>query len=191
MSQENIFNIITTVLIISNGLWALAFFNIYQNQHVRITASAWIEKNIAEQSIILHEERDERLPVMMDNNKSYQYSLLELYQNDSLAKIEQVSNQLAEGNYLIIASQRLYRTIPRSDVHPYTSHYYQLLFAQQLGYQKIMEFNAYPNLFGITIQDDGAEETFEVFDHPKIFIFQNIGQLNNQQLRDKILQINN
>ncbi len=174
------------VLLLFNGLWAGAFFKIYQNEHVRITASAWIESNLADQSLILHEERDERLPVIMSNDKNFQYSLLELYQADSLEKIEHLAKQLAEADYLIIASQRLFRTIPRSQEHPYTSHYYQLLFAEQLGYQKIREFHAYPNLLGINIKDEGAEETFRVFDHPSIYIFQNTKQFQEEELMELI-----
>lgn len=184
--KKRLGKIASAVLLIFNSLWAGAFFMIYQNEHVRITASYWIENNIAEQSLILHEERDERLPVIMTSDKHFQYSLLELYQADSLEKIEHLAKQLAEGDYLIIASQRLFRTIPKSQEHPYTSHYYQLLFAEQLGYQKIMEFHAYPNLLGINIKDEGAEETFRVFDHPSIYIFQNIKQFQQKQLLEMI-----
>ncbi|NLG06791.1 MAG: glycosyltransferase family 39 protein [Candidatus Pacebacteria bacterium] len=177
--------IVAVMLLLFNALWAGAFFKIYQNEHVRITASAWIESNLAEDSLILHEERDERLPIIT-NDKTFQYSLLELYQADSLEKVEHLAKQLAEGDYLIIASQRLFRTIPRSQEHPYTSHYYQLLFAEQVGYQKIREFHAYPNLLGITIKDDGAEETFRVFDHPSIYIFQNTKQFQEEELMELI-----
>lgn len=179
----------TILLLIFNSLWAGAFFNIYRNEHVRITASSWIETKLAENSLILHEERDERLPVIMTSDKTFQYSLLELYQADSLEKIEHLGKQLAEGDYLIIASQRLFRTIPRSQEHPYTSHYYQLLFAEQLGYHNIMEFHAYPNLFGINIKDEGVEETFRVFDHPSIYIFQNTKQFQEEQLMEMITDL--
>lgn len=184
--KKRLGKVASVILLIFNSLWAGAFLKIYQNEHVRITASAWIENSLAEQSLILHEERDERLPVIMTSDKRFQYSLLELYQADSLEKIEHLAKQLAEGDYLIIASQRLFRTIPKSQEHPYTSHYYQLLFAEQLGYQKIREFHAYPNLLGINIKDEGAEETFRVFDHPSIYIFQNIKQFQQKQLLEMI-----
>lgn len=187
LKNQQIKKFLMVLLIISQTLWAFAFMQIYQTTHVRITASHWIEDNIAENSMILHEERDERLPVIFKESKNYQYELLQLYQADTEEKINNLSEQLSKGDYLIIASQRLYKTIPRSSERPNTSRYYQLLFAEQLGYQKIMEFNAYPNLFGLKIKDDGAEETFSVFDHPPIFIFKNINKLSSEELMEKIL----
>jgi hypothetical protein len=182
--------ILVALILITHSFWALSFMNIYQTEHSRITASHWIENNLADESVILHEERDERLPVIYSQNKNYQYSLLELYQIDSPEKINNLSEQLSTADYLIIASQRLYRTIPKSAEHPYTRNYYRLLFAEELGYQKIMEFSAYPQLFGLEIKDNGVEETFKVFDHPKIYIFKNVDRLKQEELIKKIMPNN-
>jgi len=190
LKNKKIEKILITLLLITHSIWALSFIQIYQQEHIRITASRWIENNIAEQSTILHEERDERLPVIFSEPINYQYLLLELYQVDSLEKINNLSEQLAKGDYLIIASQRLYRTIPRSDEHPYTSNYYHLLFAEELGYQKIMGFASYPKLLGVDIKDDGVEETFRVFDHPTIFIFKNVDHLSREELFEMIIEKN-
>lgn len=186
LNNKHFKQLLIAFLLITHGLWALAFMNIYQTEHSRITASHWIEDNIADNSVILHEERDVRLPIVLSQSKNYQYSLLELYQVDSPEKINDLSKQLSFGDYLLIASQRLYRTIPKSVDHPYTSNYYQLLFAEELGYQKIMEFSSYPKLLGLEINDDGVEETFKVFDHPRIFIFKNVNHLSQEELIKKI-----
>lgn len=188
--NKQIFKILAATLIISNGLWAFAFFNIYQNEHVRIVASSWIEKYFAQQSVILHEERDVRLPVVLTEDKNFQYLLLTLYQEDTPEKINTLTEQLAQGDYLIIASQRLYQSIPRSTDYPYTTRYYQLLFQEKLGYRLLTYFTAYPNLFGININDEIAEETFSVFDHPKILIFQNVERLSADEILAKIVKEN-
>jgi hypothetical protein len=178
--------ILISLMVITHGLWALAFIHIYQTEDVRLTASHWIEDNIASDSVLLHEERDVRLPVVFSQGKNYQYSLLELYPVDSQEKINNLSQQLSSGDYLLIASQRLYRTIPKSADHPDTKNYYQLLFAGELGYQKITEFSSYPKLLGLDINDERAEETFTVFDHPHIFIFKNVDHLSQEELFKKI-----
>lgn len=187
LKNQQLKKYLMVLLILAQTFWAFAFMQIYQATHTRITASNWIEDNIAENSIILHEELDERLPVIFQQGKNYQYSLLELYQVDIDEKIKNLSEQLNKGDYLIIASQRLYKNIPKSSKHPDTSRYYQLLFAEQLGYQKIKEFHVYPQLFSWKIKDDGAEETFSVFDHPPIFIFKNNAKLSEEELMEKIL----
>jgi hypothetical protein len=35
-------------------------------------------------------------------------------------------------------------------------------------------FKVYPSVFGVTINDDAAEMTFRLFDHPQVFVFQRI-----------------
>jgi hypothetical protein len=138
--------------------------------------------------MILIEERDERLPLIINSDINFQQQTLKLYQADTLEKFTILAKQLEEGNYLIIASRRLYKSIPRSPKHPHTKRYYQLLFDEKLGYKQIAQFNSYPNLFGIEIKDDGVEETFRVFDHPNIFIFKNTDQLSSEEIFDKIFK---
>lgn len=186
LQHQHLQKFLISLMVITHGLWALAFIHIYQTEDVRLTASHWIEDNIASDSVLLHEERDVRLPVVFSQGKNYQYSLLELYPVDSQEKINNLSQQLSSGDYLLIASQRLYRTIPKSADHPDTKNYYQLLFAGELGYQKITEFSSYPKLLGLEINDERAEETFTVFDHPHIFIFKNVDHLSQEELFKKI-----
>lgn len=49
--------------------------------------------------------------------------------------------------------------------------YYRELFEGRLGFELVETFKVYPSLFGVTINDDRAELTFRLFDHPRIFIF--------------------
>ena len=85
-----------------------------------------------------------------------------------------MSITLERGDYLILASRRLSGTIGKAyDKYPFTSRYYDKLFDGILGYTLIQTFSSYPTLWGLEINDDGAEETFQVFDHPVVHIFKN------------------
>jgi hypothetical protein len=187
-NKHKFYKLLLILLLLINSIWAIAFLQVFKKEHTRITASHWIEKNIEAQSTILVEEWDERLPSITNSNITYQYQTLKLYQNDNEQKIKTLTKQLTEGDYLIIASRRLFKSIPRSPKHLYTKKYYQLLFAQKLGYQQIALFNSYPSFFGIEIIDEKVEETFRVFDHPSIMIFKNIDRLSNEELFDKIFE---
>ena len=93
------------------------------------------------------------------------------------------AHELAKSQYMVVASRRMYGTLPRlTDRFPLTGRYYRLLFADKLGYTRAATFSAYPSLLGITIPDDNAEETFQVFDHPKVIVFQNTGRLTERAL---------
>jgi hypothetical protein len=52
--------------------------------------------------------------------------------------------------------------------------YYRDLFSGKLGFSMVKTFKVYPALFGITINDDPAEFTFRLFDHPRVYIFQRL-----------------
>jgi len=188
LKNHKFYKLILIILLLVNGVWSLSFLKIFRKEHTRITASNWIEKNIADQSTILVEEWDERLPKTTGSSISYQHRTLKLYQLDNMEKFKTLTSQLAEGDYLIIASRRLYKSIPRSPNHPHTKQYYKLLFEEQLGYKQVAQFNSYPNFLGIEIKDDGIEETFRVFDHPTIIVFENFEKLSSEEIFNKIFK---
>jgi hypothetical protein len=172
-------------VVIVTIIWALAFSSIYFNPQTRILASEWIYQNIPYGTRILNEQWDDGLPIPIAafNPGQYQIATLAMYDTDNAAKIEYLAANLSSSNYLIFNSRRLYGTlIHLADKYPLTSKYYKLLFAGQLGYRDIQEFSSYPSLFGVEINDDASEETFQVYDHPKVIIFKNIKHFNAQQL---------
>mgnify|MGYP000895480115 CR=1 FL=1 len=51
-----------------------------------------------------------------------------------------------------------------------------LLFEGRLGYTLVRSFASRPRLAGIVFNDDFADESFTVYDHPKVLIFRNTGR---------------
>ncbi len=183
-------NFLMIIALASSLFWSLAFFSIYTQESTRITASHWIYQNIPQGAKILGEHWDDGLPVSLNENHPgrYQIEQLTIYDADAPQKIEYYSQKLSQANYMIINSRRLYGTLMYlPEKYPITSRYYQLLFSGRLGYRKIAEFSSYLSLFGVTINDSSTEETFQVYDHPKVLIFQNQEKLSQEEL-SKILQ---
>lgn len=172
-------------------LWALAFFLIYAREQTRITASKWIYQNIPVGSKILGEHWDDGLPLPLDshNPSIYVIEQLTIYDADNQTKINYYAEKLSNADYIVINSRRLYGTlINLSDKYPITSKYYKLLFGGKLGYEKVAEFTSYPSILGITINDDASEETFQVYDHPKVIIFKNETELSSNKILNLISQ---
>jgi len=178
--------ILITFAVVSSILWTLAFFSIYTRGQTRITASKWIYQNIPAGSKILTEHWDDGLPVSISNvpPRTYNIEQLTIYDNENGPKAEYYGTKLANADYIVINSRRLYGTlINLPEKYPITSRYYKLLFAEKLGYKKVAQFTSYPSLFGVEVNDDKSEETFQVYDHPKVIILKNAERLDKNKIR--------
>jgi hypothetical protein len=80
---------------------------------------------------------------------------------------------LKDREYIVIVSRRNYSTLMAlADRYPLAACYYQSLFDGTLGYNLLAQFSSYPRLGTWEINTDRAEETFQVFDHPRVMVFQ-------------------
>lgn len=166
-------------------LWALTFFSIYTRPQTRVIASEWIYINVPRGSVLYSEHWDEGLPIplLMGSPDEYYMNQLTIYEPDNEAKISYYATSLARADYVTITTRRLYGTLLNlPDKYPLTSKYYELLFSGKLGFKKVKEFSSYPSLFGIEINDDTSEETFQVYDHPKVMIFRNTKRLSAEEI---------
>ena len=109
---------------------------------------------------------------------------LPLYDEDTLGKLEMLLEALDQADYVIMSSGRLWQSIPRLPMrYPMTTRYYELLFAEELGFEKAAEFHSYPRLLGIEFDDTRAEEQFTVYDHPKVLIYQKGDDYDRERAR--------
>jgi Dolichyl-phosphate-mannose-protein mannosyltransferase len=163
----------------------LALLNVYSEPNTRIQASRWIYSHLKPGSMLTYEQWDDPLPVAIDShyptiyqqatyfddNKQPQEGL-DLYGKDTKAKAQQLANILPTVDAITMASDRLDKSIPRIPCrYPLTIHYYQLLFSGQLGFHLAAQIENHPNLFGLTLNDSNADESYSVFDHPTVRIF--------------------
>ncbi|HEY7985134.1 MAG TPA: DUF2298 domain-containing protein, partial [Ktedonobacterales bacterium] len=173
----------------TTALFGLALTNIYSAPNTRVQASTWIYDHIAPRSAITLEVWDDPLPIQAPAARVVnglpltaaghvidpgQYSgvALNLYDPDTAPKAEQLAQQLASVDVVVISSQRLLRSIPKlPDRYPLTTRYYQLLFAGQLGFTLAAHFENPPHLAGFALDDTGADESYSVYDHPPVWIF--------------------
>ena len=177
-------NLLIGVTVFTTIVWALAFFSIYTRPQTRIVASEWVYHNIPSGAKILNEQWDDGLPIPIGqfSPARYQITSLAMYDTDNLSKINYLSDNLSSADYIIFNSRRLYGTlIHLTDKYPITSKYYQLLFAGKLGYEEVGEFTSYPTILGFEINDDSSEETFQVYEHPKVIIFKNEKRMSVNQ----------
>lgn len=165
--------------------WLLSFLSIYTRPHSRVQASEWILKNIPPGSVLAVEHWDDVLPLW--GGERYRFVQMPMYEPDnSLWKWRVIEENLKKADYLILASNRLYRPLTRLKdcskykvCYPKTAKFYKNLFTGRLGFRKVAEFTSYPSLLGLKIKDDFADESFTVYDHPKVIIFEKDKETKN------------
>ncbi|HLJ80678.1 MAG TPA: DUF2298 domain-containing protein, partial [Ktedonobacterales bacterium] len=185
--------------------FTLALVNIYSTPNTRVQASEWIYNHIRPGATLTNEIWDDPLPIQVPpastangvpltaaghtiNPSEYGQVGLDLYADDTPQKAQTLSQQLASADVVVISSQRLVRSIPKlPDRYPMTTRYYQLLFEGRLGFTLAAHFQNAPNLFGLTINDSGADESYSVYDHPPVWIFVKQGAgLTAAQIQDDL-----
>jgi len=163
----------------------LALMNVYSQPNTRIQASRWMYSHLKPGSVLTYEQWYDPLPVAVDGHDPSMFvqasypdangqptTGLDLYGDDTTAKARQLANLLPTLNAITMATDRLDKSIPRlPQRYPLTIHYYQLLYGGQLGFHLAATFQNHPNLFGITLDDSNADESYSVFDHPTSRIF--------------------
>ncbi len=196
---------ISAIMLVLGGtlFQGLALLNVYSQPNTHVQASTWIYNHIKPHSVLTYEQWDDSLPVAIGQNDPSEYTQLVytnlygqqttglgLYDDDTMAKAQLLAKLLPQTDVITMPTDRLDKSISRlPERYPLTIHYYQLLFSGQLGFHLAKQFENHPHLFGITLDDSGADESYSVFDHPtaRIFVRENPYPYTSQQLLQKLL----
>ena len=163
--------------------YALAYMSVYRHEDTRVAASDWIYRNVPPRSQILGETWE--FCVLPTGTSAgdpgrfrYAVTALDIYRADDRGKARLLAGQLAAGDYIALPTKRMYGSVLRvPDRYPITANYYRLLFEGRLGYTLVKSFTSYPRLAGVVFNDDFADESFTVYEHPKVLIFKNTARL--------------
>ena len=199
------------VVVAGTAFYAFAYTAVYRDEHPGVRLSGWLNENAQPGSLVLMEHWEEGLPDV----GAFRFKRLPLYESDTDDKLYDLSADMAEADYLVFYSNRLYGTIPRlPERYPVSTEYYRLLFDGGLGYELAEAMPSYPRLAGVSFVDDSlartdlatpaalesardtpivldlgwADESFSVYDHPLGLVFENVGRLDAEAIRSAILE---
>src|SRR5258708_13863906 len=171
--------------------------HVYRFPHTWIESSVWMFKNVPQGSKIMTETWDDGLPTGVDHQmdsrveghmgpQNYGHGDLTIYEmhgyptDDTPVKKNYYANVLQQGDYISIASKKMWYTLTNCtpefkphgyNVYPVTSRYYRCLWSGLLGFKMVAEFHSFPSFMGWELQDDTAEESFSVYAHPRVYLF--------------------
>lgn len=186
----------TVVVVASTSMYAFAYMNIYRSPDARLEASKYLLDNVPAESHILVEPSHGIPPTgsylknpdfhgdhVLWGARREQRDYYALYTLDTYVYLyrgrgspaqqqDYIQSRLALVDYIVMDDfyLQLYQHLPEAE-HGVVKQYYRDLFAGQLGFDLVNTFKAYPSLFGLTIDDDGAELSSRMNDHPRVYIF--------------------
>jgi len=167
--------------------WAYAFSRIYTQPHSRVMAARWLADNAPPGAFVMSEIWDDPLPLQAADaawGATFQGLQSAPYAEDEPRKYfggaglsgayeEGLLDQLDRADYITLTSNRIYDSASRLRMrYPALMRYYHSLFSGELGFRLAAEITSYPRILGIEIPDQGAEEAFHVYDHPRVLIFE-------------------
>lgn len=190
-------SIVAAIAVLSAILYSFAYMQVYDRMHTWSYASLWIYKNIpdkkldASQTLILHEEWDDEIPVGMPYH-SQRYGSVKMapYHDDGESKVRTIAGQLERADWICLPTTRLYgttMTVPNK--YRMTVKYYKALFAGELGYTLRKTVTRPATLWGWEFNDLLADESHRVYDHPKCVIFEKTTPLTANEYYGRILSL--
>ncbi len=210
-----------------SAVWSLAFVGLYgAAEHPWVAASKWLYANAPARSALATEHWDHSLPLRLrtedGGGESGRFREVELEWFDVEDRLDDPDNgvalgdaleRVAESDYLVLASNRLYGVIPRlSSRYPEAAAYYRLLMSGELGFDLAYWAGRYPTVGTLAAVDDTfawpgltrpaalegwqpapvtmdlgpADESFTVYDHPFVLIFENADRLSAAELEARV-----
>jgi len=206
---------VAILVVVGTAGYALAYMRVYAQTHPWLQATHYICETVPRDSVLMLEHWDDPLPLTQrqegpDACHTTLYALrFPAYDKDTREKANMLVDMLQSADYVVLASNRLYDTIPRlPDRYPLTSRYYRALMAEKLGFALVHYDTAYPGLLGVELVDDTfahvslpmpslmtereasrvaislgpADESFTVYDHPKPLVFRRTEWLSRSEL---------
>jgi 4-amino-4-deoxy-L-arabinose transferase-like glycosyltransferase len=183
-------------VLVASVLYTLAYLNVYRERDARIQASEWIHRNIPRRATVLidsssatpllgslfFEPRFEasyrrRYAVRSDYFTIKAMNLIvepgeRAHPDTSAWWAGYLADRLENAQYIVMSDEYSEQYSHRPDAYPTLNAFYRDLSAGTAGYRLVQTFKVYPALFGYQLDDDRAELTFRLFDHPRIMIFE-------------------
>lgn len=159
--------LLSYLVIFISILPGIYFMKIYFGPDIRVQATEWINKNIDSSSQVLSEAGNVvDIPLTGDHKSVTNFDFYTLDQNNK--NLEKLNQLVDTSDYIFIPSRRVFKNQNNLDF-PYSQKYYQKLFLGQSNFNIVKTYFNNNSLF---LNSENAEETWSVFDNPKIRIFQ-------------------
>jgi len=156
--------LLCNILIFLSIIPALIFMKIYIHDDIRIVASKYI--NVLPPSIIFSEGGNVmNIPL---GHSYHEVTNFDFYELDAKKNDKELYSYVSKSDYILVPSRRVFKNQNNSKF-PLSQVYYSKLFSGDLGFKLEKTFKIKSSFL---LNAENAEETWSVFDHPIIRIYE-------------------
>ena len=188
--RARIGRVVRAIVLAGTAVALISFLTIYTRRHPVLRASEWFYENVPAGARVATQHWDEGFPFPLPDRDPSRYRIVQMpyYEPDTREKIAGICRELAGADYAVLPTKRVYGSVTRApDKFPFTSRYFYELFSGDLGFTLIKDFASRPSFLGIEFPTELADESFSVYDHPKVLIFRNTGHLAAAEMEARVV----
>jgi YYY domain-containing protein len=168
-------------------LWGLAYSWAFIEPHPHRLASDWINPMLGDGQVVAFEHWDEHIDLRPSEGIIERAELPSYELPDAGRKIELWTSALANADWVILTSNRVFRTVlANPERFPQTARLYRLLFSGEAGFEILTRARRGPRIFGIRWPVQRADESFLNYEFPQVLIFGRIAEVDAEDLAARI-----
>jgi YYY domain-containing protein len=179
----------TRVVVAGTVLWGLAYAWSFIEPHPHLTATQWISPMLAEDQVVAFEHWDEHIELHPEHGGLGRVELPSYELPDEGAKIEIWTDALASADWVVLTSNRVYRTVLANPVRfPQTARLYRLLLSGEAGFEVLTRVRRGPRIFGLRWPVQLADESYLNYEFPQVLILRRVAEIDSTSLADRVVR---
>jgi len=168
-------------------LWGLAYSWAFVDPHPHRTASRWLATVASQNQVVAFETWDESISIVPDDGAVQRVQLPSYDLPDDGDKVERWCNELERADWVVLTSNRIYRTILANPKRfPRTGRLYRLLLTGEAGFEVVARVTRGPRILGLHWPVQRADESFVNYEFPQVVILRRTADMSADDLAARV-----
>jgi YYY domain-containing protein len=177
----------TGVVVAGTVLWGLAYSWSFVEPHPHKTASNWLSPMLGDEQVVAFEHWDEHIDLHPVRGAIERAELASYELPDEGAKIKLWTEALAGADWVVLTSNRVYRTVlANPERFPQTARLYRLLLSGDAGFEILTRARRGPRIFGLRWPVQRADESFLNYEFPQVLILRRVAEIDPGALAARV-----
>lgn len=170
-------------------IYGVAYAQMYSRPHTLVAAGAWMREHMKPGSKVTQNSWDNGIGIHVESvDQIGIHDRAEEETRNPQERVKYLAGMLNRFDYIIFPSKRGYGTTLQNPTRfATTNQFLRSLFAEQLGFRIAKVVDNPPRFLGWAFRADAEDETAEIYDHPKVIIFEKTEKIPQEKLQDLIL----